>query len=106
MNNLILGVILGLIAIVSAQYQPPYQGQPPRPQIPQPVGVNYDDPYRQGSSIDTRERYDQYGNRVRYTRICDDNACYDRRNGSPGTTTNTILMTACATLAAVTIYLH
>jgi hypothetical protein len=107
MNRLILGIFLVVIAMVSAQYQPPYQGQQNYRPIPAPVGNNYDDPgYRPGVAIDTRERYDQYGNRVRYTRICDDNGCYDRRNGSAGVTTNVVLAAICATFAAATIYLH
>lgn len=118
MNRLICGIFLGLIAIVTAQYQPPFQNRPqyqPQYQQPQqPYGENYDDPCRRpgadcflrGENIDTRERYDINGNRLRYTRICDERGCYDRRNGSSTLTTNFALMTICAVLAAAKIFSH
>jgi hypothetical protein len=120
MNRLIFGIFLGLITVVTAQYQPPYNRPQYQPQYQEPFGniptpPNFDDPCRRpgancysqgGGSIDTRERVDINGNRVRYTRICDDRGCYDRRNGSSALSINSLLMTICAAIAAAKLYLH
>lgn len=122
MNRLIFGILLGLIAIVSAQYQPPFQNRPQyQPQYqapPQPYGANYDNRenlnrglggnnnYYTAGEIDTRERFDINGNRVRYTRICDERGCYDRRSGSSVLSINFMLVTVCAAIAAVKMLLH
>lgn len=130
MNCLVFCVLLGLIATASAQWaNQQYPNQFPAPNQPAPFpnqpgsfpnqpGAQYpniNDMCKQpGANCRVDSRYaeetsvtDNKGQTTKYTRVCDDRGCYDRKvySGSTAVSTNCILVTICALLAAK-IYFH
>lgn len=130
MNRLVLIAFLGLIAVASAQwggnqnypqYPNQFQNQPQFPNPPQFPNIN-DLCNQPGANCKIDSRFaeessvtDERGQSTKYTRVCDDRGCYDRkvnsqqsynRSGSSAVTTNSVLVTICAVFIAAKIYLH
>lgn len=125
MSRLVLFAFLGLFAFASAQWgsnnqnypqfpnQPSFTNQPQFPDMNdmcnQPgANCKFDSRSAQESSVT-----DERGDTTKYTRVCDDRGCYERkvsnpsyRNGSTPVSTNFILVTICAALIGVKIHFH
>jgi hypothetical protein len=127
MKSLVLCVLIGVIAAAVAlpqwnnnnqnypnqqypgqnNYQP---GQFPQfPNIPNAAEI-----CKQTGNCKTESRFaeessysDQKGT-TKYTRVCDDKGCFDRKvyNGSPAVTTSYVLMATCAFFAIAKAILH
>lgn len=111
MSRFVLIVLLGLIAISTAQWNnnqnyPQFPNQQPFPGQPFPVQPNINDLCRQpGANCKTESRFaeessvtDHKGQSTKFTRVCDDRGCYDRKisSGSSTFTVNFIVMIICA----------
>lgn len=119
MNRLSFCVLVGLVSIAAAQWNNQQQfpnqqqqfpnqfpGQAPFPQYP----VNVPDLCRQpGSNCKVESRFaeessvtDPRGQTTKYTRVCDERGCYDRKvySGSSAMTSSFLLMTIAALFAA------
>jgi len=135
MNRLVLIAFLGLVAVVSAQWgsnnqnypqfpnQQPFPNQPPFPNQ-QPFPAINDLCNQPGANCKTQSRFaeessvtNERGDTTKYTRVCDDRGCYDRkvqnpsssygvRNGSSAVAVNTVLLTVCAALIGRKIYVN
>lgn len=122
MNRLVFFVLLGLVAIASAQWgnqnQQNYPQQFPS-QFPQNFPQNYPNPAdmckQPGANCKIDSRFaeessvtDNRGNTVKTSRVCDDRGCYDKKvyNGSSALTISTILMTICAVFVGAKIFLQ
>lgn len=123
MNRLLVFcVLVGLIAAATAQFnnqQFPnnqFPNQFPNQQFPNQQFPNIADYCKQpGSNCKVDSRFaeessvsDNRGNNVKYTRVCDDRGCYDRKvySGSSAVTTNFLLMAICAVFVGAKIIFH
>lgn len=121
MNRQVLCVFLGLIAISAAQWnQQQYPNQFPNQQFPnqfpQPQFPNMNELCKQpGASCKIDSRFaeessstDNKGHTTKYTRVCDDRGCYDRKvsSGSSALTASSMLLTICAVFAGAKVYFH
>lgn len=121
MNRLVFCVLVGLIAAASAQFNSqqfpiPNQFQSQQFPIPNQQFPNIPDLCRQpGANCKVDSRFaeessvtDNRGNNVKYTRVCDDRGCYDRKvySGSSALAANFLLMTTCAVFVGVKIFFH
>ncbi|CRL00635.1 CLUMA_CG013895, isoform A [Clunio marinus] len=119
MNCLVLCVLVGLIAMTSAQWNNQQQYPNVYPQLPNqpfPNQPNINELCRQpGANCKIDSRFaeessvtDPRGNTFKYTRVCDDRGCYDRKvyNGSSAISASYILITFCAVIIGVKVYFH
>lgn len=116
MNRLIVLALFGLIAVASAQYNPNYnnqnynnQGQFPNFQVPDFNDLCKKDP--KNCKVQTRfaeesSSNDGKGNNVKFTRVCDDKGCVERKvtNGATPSFTSMAALTICATLVGANLY--
>ena len=138
MNRLVLIAFLGFVAVASAQWgsnnqnypqfpnqqpfpnQSPFANQPQFPKMPQFPNIDCNQP---GANCKVDSRFaeessvtDERGQTTKYTRVCDDRGCYDRkvynpssqrgRNGSSAVAANTILVTILAVVISAKINFH
>lgn len=127
MNRFFLFAFLGLVAVASAQWGSNNQNYPQfpnPPQYPNQQIPNIRDMCNQpGANCKTDSRFaeessvtDERGDTTKYTRVCDDRGCYERkvynpptyggRSGSSALSINSILVTICAVLIGAKIYVH
>jgi hypothetical protein len=128
MNRLVLCVLIGMIAVAVAmpqwnnnnqnypnqQYPNNQQYQPGQfPQFPNIPNVN-DLCKQPGANCKTESRFAEESSysdpkgTTKYTRVCDDKGCYDRKvySGSSAVTTSYVLMASCLVFALAKIVLH
>lgn len=120
MNRLSISVLLGLVAVAAAQYNQNYPNQqqqfpsqfPGQVQFPQYPVRTPDLCNQPGSNCKVESRFaeessvtDHRGQTTKYTRVCDDQGCYDRRvySGSSTLTASFVLMTITAAFAIAKI---
>lgn len=122
MNHFVLCVLLGLAAAASAQWNNQNQNQYPQfpnqqqfpQQFPQFPDMNKlcSQP---GSNCKTESRFaeessstDDKGKTTKFTRVCDDRGCYDRKssNGASVSSASFAVMTICAVVVGAKIYFH
>lgn len=125
MNRLSVCVLLGLIALAAAQwnnqnqfpnqqqqYPSQFPGQVQFPQYPVPGPDLCKQP---GANCKVESRFaeessvtDHRGQTTKYTRVCDDRGCYDRKvySGSSTLTTSYILLTITAVFAISKIFFN
>lgn len=123
MYKFVACAVLVLVAVASAQWnnnqnqqfpQFPNQQFPNQAQFPQFPNVN--DLCKQPGAnckIDSRfaeesSNTDDKGRTTKFTRVCDDRGCYDRKvtSGSSITSMNLAVISICAVLTGAQIYLH
>lgn len=125
MNRLSFCVLLGLLTIAAAQWNNQNAQYPNQPQqfpsqfpgqVPFPQYPNVPDLCKQpGANCKVDSRFaeessvtDPRGQTVKYTRVCDNNGCYDRKvySGSSALTASYVLMTIAAVITATKIFFH
>lgn len=127
MNRLVFCVFFGLVAIVAAQQYPnqyhnQYPNNPgfqyPNQQFPQqfPQQPNIGDLCKQpGANCKIDSRFaeessfsDDKGRNTKFTRVCDNTGCYDKKvySGSSALSVSYVLITACAAFIGAKAYFH
>jgi hypothetical protein len=111
MNKLVLFcAFVTLISAVSAQWN----AQPGFPQYPQQPNIN-DLCSRPGANCNVQSRFaeessytDHRGNSQKFTRVCDDRGCYERRltNDSSSMSVSFILISTAAIIAVMKSLIH
>lgn len=127
MNRLVACVLFALVAVASAQWNNQNQNYPnqnypnqqfpsqfPSPQFPNFPNMN-DLCKQPGANCKIDSRFaeessysDDKGRTTKFTRVCDDKGCYDRKvtSGSSAISTNFAVISVCAAFIAAKLYLH